>query len=529
MKASLLSLTAILALAGCSSLNQTYQERTVVEVLEASTVAGDTRPDALPVVTPAPDVRADAWWTRFDDPVLTRLITKAYAVNRSLVAARANLNAARAAWEYQRGALLPMVDGGADAMRNYTSQNGPSGHRSYSDFKVAGTARWELDLFGRQQFLIDAAEAEEEATEARLKAVWVSVSSAVANAYLELRTLQGRLMVAEDNLKLQQANYDLQADRTAGGLANELVKNQAEYDLRSTAAAIPSLKARIVAVENTIAVLCGTTPGTLPPDIVSPILKDAPVAATEEDADATPETRALGLRPTGIPQPEQIPLDVGISISALRRRPDVIASERLLKASVDRLANAKLERYPNIFISASLGLDSVKLGDLLDWDSHFYNFGPGLSIPIFRGGQIEANIEMKTEAQRIALSDYENTVLTALGDIRTAYAAYIQELERLQQLRLGVQAAQAAYEIASNKYNAGLGDFFDVLDAQRKLFSLDEDRVISEGAIASAQVALYKALCGGWEGDASPETAEQLFGVRDASEPLLAPLATETK
>ena len=82
-------------------------------------------------------------------------------------------------------------------------------------------------------------------------------------------------------------------------------------------------------------------------------------------------------------------------------------------------------------------------------------------------------------------------------------------------------------KIASNKYNAGLGDFFDVLDAQRKLFSLDEDRVQSEGAIATAQVALYKALCGGWEGNASPETAEQLFGVRDASEPLLSPLSPE--
>ena len=93
------------------------------------------------------------------------------------------------------------------------------------------------------------------------------------------------------------------------------------------------------------------------------------------------------------------------------------------------------------------------------------------------------------------------------------------------QLRQGVLAAQAAYEIASNKYNAGLGDFFDVLDAQRKLFSLDEDRVICEGTIAAAQVALYKAICGGWEGEAGEENAEQLFGVDKAVEPLLEPLA----
>ncbi|MBR6802951.1 MAG: TolC family protein [Kiritimatiellae bacterium] len=523
MKTSLLIFGALLALAGCSSLNQPYEERSVTDVLNTAAVAGDTRPDALPVVTIAPDMRVDAWWSRFGDEVLTRLITKAYAANRTLEAARSNLRAARAAWEYQQGALLPMVDGGGDIMRHRTSDNGLSGRNRYTSYGLSGTARWELDLFGRQQFLIDAAEAEMEATEANLKAIWISVSSAVANAYLELRTLQGRLMVAEDNLKLQQANYELQADRNAGGLTNELVKNQAEYDLRTTAASIPNLKARIVAVENTIAILCGVTPGTLPPEIVT-VRQDE--AENGEDVEADSEAkRPAGLRPTRIPQPEAIPLDMGISVSAIRRRPDVIASERLLKAAVERLGSAKAERYPNFYISASLGVDSLKLGDLLDWDSHFYNFGPGFTVPIFRGGQIRANIEIKTEEQRIAVAEYEHTVLTALGDIRTAYAAYVQEQQRLLQLRQGVLAAQAAYEIASNKYNAGLGDFFDVLDAQRKLFSLDEDRVICEGTIAAAQVALYKAICGGWEGEAGEENAEQLFGVDKAVEPLLEPLA----
>lgn len=520
MKSSLLTLSAILLLAGCTAPSNT-KIRSVQEVLDASTVAADTRPDALPVVTAAPDERVDAWWTRFGDETLTRLISKAYTANRTLASARANLRAARAAWEYQRGALLPMVDADGSIMRNKTSENGLSNGNSYTNYNLGASARWELDLMGRQQHLIDAAAAQAEATEANLKAMWVSISSAVANAYLELRTLQGRLMVAEDNLKLQQANYDLQADRTAGGLTNELVKNQAEYDLRSTAASIPSLKASIVAVENTIAILCGTTPGSLP----TPIVNSVEVAAEgDEAAVETDEVRPAGLRPTGIPQPELIPLDMGISVAALRRRPDVIASERMLASAMEELGFAQAERYPNFYISAALGVESLSFGDLVDWDSHFYRFGPGVSLPIFRGGQIEANIEMKTEAQRAAAAKYEETVLQALGEIRTAYAAYTQETERLAQLRLGVQAAQAAYEIASNKYNAGLGDFFDVLDAQRKLFLLDEARVISEGAIATSQVALYKSLCGGWQGNDVPEIAEQLFGVEGASDPLLMPV-----
>jgi outer membrane protein TolC len=521
VKSSLLTLGAILLLAGCSTPSNT-SVRSVQEVLDASSVAADTRPDALPVVTIAPDERVDAWWTRFGDETLTRLISKAYTANRTLASARANLRAARAAWEYQRGALLPMVDADGSIMRNKTSENGLSHGSKYTNYNLGATARWELDLMGRQQHLIDAAAAQAEATEANLKAMWVSISSAVANAYLELRTLQGRLMVAEDNLKLQQANYDLQADRTAGGLTNELVKNQAEYDLRSTAAAIPSLKASIVAMENTIAILCGTTPGSLPMTIVN----SAELTLESDDTGAeTAEVRPAGLRPTGIPQPELIPLDLGISVEALRRRPDVIASEKMLISAMEELGFAQAERYPNFYISAALGLESLSLGDLVDWDSHFYRIGPGVSLPIFRGGRIQANIEMKTEAQRAAAAQYEETVLMALSEIRTAYAAYTQETERLTQLRLGVQAAQAAYEIASNKYNAGLGDFFDVLDAQRKLFLLDEARVISEGAIATSQVSLYKSLCGGWQGNDVPEIAEQLFGVEGASDPLLMPIA----
>jgi outer membrane protein TolC len=530
VKSSLLTLGVILLLAGCSSTNEPCRERSVTEVLSVATVAKDTRPEALPVVTTVPDVRVDDWWTRFGDDTLTRLIEKAHDANHTLAAARANLAAAQAMWEYQRGGLFPQVDAGGDLTRSRTSDNGLSGRNRYTNYNLAATARWELDLFGRQRHLMNAAEAQAEATEAELKAMWVSVSAAVANAYLELRTLQGRLMVAEDNLKLQQANYDLQADRTAGGLTNELVKNQAEYDLRSTSATIPSIKAQIVAIENSLAILCGVTPGTLPTEIFASTTQTMDVGTASEQDDGA--VRPAGLRPTGIPQPELIPLDMGFSASALRRRPDVIAAERILKATVEEVDAAKAERYPDIYITAALGLESIHIGDLMDWESHFYRFGPGVTLPIFRGGQITANIKMKTEAQRAAFAQYEETVLLALSDIRSAYSVYVNEQERLEQLRLGVQAAQAAYEIASNKYNAGLGDFFDVLDAQRKLFLLDEARVVSEGAIAASQVALYKSLCGGWEGEASVGVANQLFGNYSDADPLLktiepAPAATE--
>lgn len=538
MKSSLLALSALLTLCGCTALGPQYTERPAADILDEAAVAQTEAQDNLPRLNtrdalPAPELTT--WWNRFEDPALNRLLAKAYAVNRTMAAARANLAAARAAYEYQRGGLWPTVNAGGDLTRTRTSENGLSGaspDRRYTDYNLAVSARWEIDFFGRVQHLSDAAAAEAQASEADLKTLWVSVSGSLATYYLELRTLQGRLMVAEDNLKLQQANYDLLANRNRAGITNDLQKNQAEYDLRNTAAAIPSLKAQIVAAENAIALLCGVTPGTLPPELLAqPALSVDPAAPTAGEVPQGTQNdnaKAAGLRPTGIPRAKRINLDAGIPADAIRRRPDVYAAERRLKAATSTLGAAEAEHYPIVYISGSFGLDSLTLGDLFDWDSRFYNFGPGITLPIFRGGQIVANVKIKTEQQKAALANYEQTVLSALADVRTALAGVTQEYERLTQLRLGVQAAQAAYEIAANKYNAGLGDFFDVLDAQRQLQTLDEARVISEGAISRQQVALYKALCGGWEGD-DTLPASALFGPLATDEPLIAPIAAQAE
>lgn len=514
MKSSTLAFGALLLLMGCASVDSYYEQRSAAQILAESAVAADTRKEALPKVTEDEFRHIDSWWLRFNDETLTRLLAKAYAANRTLDAARANLRAAHAAWDYQRGTLYPTVDLGGDILRNRTSENGLSGRRRYTNYNLALGARWEIDLFGRQQYAIDAAAAQAEATEADLKALWVAVASNVAAYYMELRSLQGRLMVAEDNQRLQQANYELLSDRNRAGITNELQKHQAEYDLRKTSAAIPSLKAQIVAAEDSLALLCGVTPGTLPAGMLAmPQVEAVP----EEDEKQKP----AGLRPVGIPKATRLDLSKGIPANAIRRRPDVIAAERRLLAATATTESARMEEMPSVYITGSFGLDSVHLGDLLDWDSHFYTFGPGISLPIFRGGQIRANITITTEQQRAALADYEQTILAALADVRTSLSGLQREEERLAQLRFGVEAAQTAYEIASNKYNAGIGDFFDVLDAQRQLFSLDEARVISEGNIARQEVALYKSLCGGWDGEENALVAETLFGAHAADETLL--------
>lgn len=525
MSPRILTLSAFFAVvAGCTMVGPKYEERPVTDILLDSTITKDTRKGALPNVVETDMPEIDKWWERFNDDALTRLIAKAFDANRTLEAARANLRAAREVWKYQRGGLYPTVDATGGINRNRSSKNSISGKNDYTDYRVSGDAKWEIDFFGRTQHLVDAAAAEAEAAEADLQAAWVSLSSEVALRYIELRTLQGRLMIAEDTLGVQEANVKLLTDRSAGGISTDLERIQAEYDLQTTAAVIPSLKAQIAATENVLALLCGVTPGTLPAEIVSPKFPQKETSELGEDGGP----RVIALRTTSIPRPKRLPMDAGIPAHAISNRPDVIAAERTLKAAVDTVGSAEAERYPRIFISGSIGLNSIHMSDLVDWDSHFYNFGPGISLPIFHGGQINANIKIKTEQQKAALAVYEETVLTALADIRTALTGYAYEEERLGHLREGVNDAATAYNIAYNAYTAGKLRFFEVLDAQRRLFTLDESRVISEGAMAQAQVNLYKALCGGWTPDKSDEElAAYFFGTNAPSEPLLAPIGND--
>ncbi len=499
-------LCSLLALAGCTSLGPEYQERDVADILKDATHEGEL---TLDTVDETPQM--DAWWQRFNDPALNHLLEMAYAQNRSLEASRATLQAARAAYKYQEGTLWPSIDLGADVMRNRSSDNSLSGRNRYTNYSIAGDATWEIDVFGYNQYAINAAAAQAEASMADLRSAWVSVSAEITRLYLELRTLQARLTVARNNRNVQQATYDLIKDRYDAGLGDALALYQAEYNYQTTRAAIPALTAGIENCENVLAILCGTTPGTLPEAIVK-----APELQGIAPKEKGKEEHVI-LLPTGIPQPEALDLSKGIPADLIRRRPDVVAAERRLKAATELLGNAEMARYPRFYISGSLGLDSLHISDVLDWDSHFYRFGPGITLPLFRGGQICANIEIKSEEQRAALAIYEETVLNALGEVQNALADYANEQKRLDALRLAVIAATNAYEVADDKWQKGLTDFNNVLDAQRSMLSLDESRVVSEGSMAAAQVRLFKSLCGGWqEGDCDDELALYFFGDKSA-------------
>lgn len=451
---------AVALLAGCTAVGPDYQAPEWREPAAILTQIPGHAPQAEEVAT---------WWHAFNDPTLTRLIARGLAENRTLDAARAGLREARARVRFSRSGLLPTLDAGGAAtrFRNSDTAGAPGSDGLY---RLGFDAQWELDIFGGRRRAVEAARADLEAEGATVEDVWVSLAAEIATHYVTLRTDQERLRVAHDNLKLQAETAQILESRFETGIGDKLAVEQARYQLEGTRALIPSLLRDLEATRNALAVLVGVLPG------------EADEALDEASPIPAAPTRALA----------EVPAEL------LRRRPDIRAAERRLAAETARIGEAQAARYPAFRIDGALGLESLASGSLLTGGSRFTTAGAGITLPIFRGGAIRANIEIRNARQEQALARYQATVLTAVAEWRDALAAYAHEHARRESLVKAAAAARAAEEIARDQYANGLIDFNSVLDTQRARLTFDEAVALSEGAIARNLIRAYKALGGGW-------------------------------
>ncbi len=411
------------------------------------------------------------WWQLFKDPVLNQLIERAAEQNFTLEQAYLNIEIAQQRYISQYGTRVMHLDGEGGFARTSSSENGPSGFGSaFNDFKLGLRASWEIDVFGALRHETKSAYYQILASREAYQFAWVSLAGEIARTYINLRTLQARLMVAQENCKVQSDTYTLLKSRYDEGVGDALAMYQAEYSMQSTRSTIPAIEHQIEAAQNALAVLIGATPGTLPTGYT--YIKEIPQAT------------ALDLATHGIPA------------QLLSRRPDILLAERQFQAAVAKRQGADANRKPRFFINGTLGLDSVKSSDLLKSSSKYYSIGPSFTVPFLNGGQISANIKIAAAQEMQAFAAYQQAIITAVGDVKTAAYAATRETERLQSLHLAVVAAKNAYDAAKNKYDNGLTDFNNVLDAQRSLLAYQEQHVVSKGTIAQAYVALYQALCG---------------------------------
>lgn len=409
------------------------------------------------------------WWTTLNDLKLSSLIDRAASGNLNLKKARARVREARALRGVADADLFPTLDAAGNASRNKGSEETGSGQTN-DLYAVGFDAAWELDIFGGIRRSAEATEANLQATEEDRRDVLVSLFAEVALNYLDVRTYQTRLVVAEENLKAQEETHQLTVWRYQAGLSDELAVQQARYNLENTRSNVPVLRTGLEKSMNRIAVLLGEQAGKVHEEL----MKRAP-----------------------IPVPS-LKIAVGVPADTLRRRPDVRKAERDLAAQTAKVGAATADLYPKFTLRGSIGLESLSTGDLFSAASRTYSFGPSISLPIFAGGAIRQNIEVQSALQEQYLVAYESAVLNALEEVENALVAYAEEQNRRRSLIDATTAAKQAAELARNKYESGLSDFSSVLDAERSLQSLEDSLAQSEGTVTSNLIRLYKALGGGW-------------------------------
>jgi len=449
---------------GCAAVGPDYVPPGVStpEKWNASSSGGLVyKPDALQQMA--------RWWTTLDDPILSSLIDRALQGSLDLRISVARVREARARRGVINADRFPTINATGSAIKSRSSEETGSGVET-DLYAVGFDAGWEVDVFGGVRRSVEAADAALEASSEGLHAVMVSLLAEVGLNYVELRSLQTRLAIAEANQNAQKETYEITQARYGSGLTSELDVEQAKYSLQETRSQMPPLKVGIQQAENRLAVLLGQKPGTLKSELIEP----APVPVT--------------------------PLEVAVGVPAetLRRRPDVRKAERLLAAQTARVGVATAELYPTFSLMGTIGLEALSFEDVFSTSSRKYGIGPSFHWNIFDSGRIRQNIEVQSALQEQALLSYESSVLGALADVENALVAYANEQMRRQSLVEGALAAQRAVTLSKNQYTSGIIDFQNVLNAQRALFSLQSQQAQSDAAVTSNLISLYKALGGGW-------------------------------
>lgn len=473
--AAVLTLSLLISLAGCVAVGPDY----VPPESSASAAWHSELRLGLSAETMDPQKLA-GWWTTLDDPILTSLIEQAVNNNLDLKQAMAKVREARARRGISQAGQFPTLDASGSVRRSKSSENSGSGE-TRSFYSVGFDAGWEVDIFGGVRRAVEAAEADLAVSREDLRDVLVSLTAEVALNYLDTRTFQTRLAIAEKNIAIQQQTFDLTRSRYQAGLSDELVLQQARYNLENTRAKIPTLRSGLEEAKNRLAVLTGRIPGG-----VHELLS---------------ETRPIPVIPPTVA--------VGVPAETLRQRPDIRSAERNLAAQTARIGVATADLYPKFRLVGSIGLESLESSELFKSASETWGIGPGVSWNIFDAGAIRHNIEVQSAIQEQYLFVYEAAVLEALEEVENILTAYAEEQLRRERLVAAVDAACQAEALTLKQYDAGLVDFTTVLDAQRSMFSFENQMAESDGTVTSNLIRLYKALGGGWSSSATPQFPEK--------------------
>jgi multidrug efflux system outer membrane protein len=418
-----------------------------------------------------------AWWDQFQDPALSNLVRTALANNKDLEIATANVDQAFAQYGIARSAQFPQVNGGVSAARERSSANAPlPGGRTVNDYAVNLSASFELDVWGRLRRATESARASLLASQQGRGTVVLTVVTTVASGYIQLRALDRQLEIAQRTSQSLGEAARLQRVRFDEGAVPQSDYLQAESQYRDAVARVPELEREIAQQENFISVLLGRNPGPI---------------ARGRDVDA--------LLFPAVPE--------GLPASLLERRPDIRQAEQNLVAANANIGVAKAAYFPDISLTALLGLESAQLSDLFKGPSRVWSFGTGVLQPIFNAGRIRGQVAQAEALQRQALHAYEKSIISAFQDVENALIDRTKFGQIREEQAKNVEALRRFRDLADLRYREGATIYLEVANAEQSLFNAQLAYVTTQAQLFQSYANLYKAMGGGWI-----ENAEELVG-----------------
>lgn len=418
------------------------------------------------------------WWTLFNDETLSGLVAGGLAKNRSLGAALANVNAARARRGLARLNRLPTDTVGGSYLQSRQGSavfgastglgsTGPFPTNDISDVNIS--AAWEVDLFGRVTRTINIAKADLGQSQALLADLQAVIAADIVDAYVNLRGLQDQVAVARRNIENQAAILKLTEVIRDAGRGTDLDVELAKAQLANVRAGVPALEGEIANVTFALGVLTGRTPS----EIIASVASPAPLPAIAG------------------------PIAIGDPASLLRRRPDIAARERALASATESIGLNIAEAFPRIDLIGQGGYQAIGFQNQFSVNALNFSAGPSISWSLTNLVRARQRVTAARASAEAAFNDYEGAILSALAETESAFATQARAQEQLVELAEAERASAEAAKLARLRFENGATDFLSVLDADRRDIEAADRLAAARTATARTQIAVFRALRAG--------------------------------
>ena len=416
------------------------------------------------------------WWEIFGDAELNELENQASAANQELKIAVARLAEARAQMDVSRAGLFPNISASGSFVHERSSANAPSRTTgkaqgtspTFNDFYVPLTLGYEVDLWGRVRRSVESSRALAQASADDLETIKLMIQAEVAVDYFTLRALDAQRAVLNSSIQVFTKSLQLTRNLRAGGAVSDLDVAQAQTVLKTTEAQLPAVTLQRAQFEHALALLAGQPASTF-------------------HVSERPLSTAPPLIPPGLPS------------ALLERRPDISAAERRMASANASIGVAKAAFFPTVQLNGLAGWESLNAGTLFNASSRLWAVGPSITLPVFEGGRLQANLRFAKATYEEMVAAYRQSVLTAFSEVEDTLAAQTLLANQYAAESDALVAARKQLEIVNNQYRDGLITYLEVATAESTELNVEFTATALRGQQLVAAVTLVKALGGGWQ------------------------------